>query len=91
MAYPIVSVLKQAGHRVSRLDRTLIMLVLLLTSVFPVELFPNSPPLPKGIDGQYSGRQGQVVLVKVPFTGEATDVKGTFLDRAIPFFRELRI
>ena len=66
------------------------MLVLLLTSVFPLELFPNSPPLPKGIDGQYSGRQGQVVLVKVPFTGEATDVKGTFLDRAIPFFRELR-
>ncbi|HEX5550202.1 MAG TPA: M23 family metallopeptidase [Nitrospira sp.] len=84
------SSLKQVGQRVSRLDRTLIMLVVLLTSVFPVELFPNAPPPPKGIDGQYSGRQGQVVLVKVPVAEEATDVKGTFLDRTIPFFREIR-
>ena len=65
------SALKQVGQRVSRLDRSLIMLVVLLTSVFPVELFPNAPPPPKGIDGQYSGRQGQVVLVKVPVTEEA--------------------
>jgi murein DD-endopeptidase MepM/ murein hydrolase activator NlpD len=83
------SALKQAGQRVSRLDRTLIMLVVLVTSVFPVELFPNAPPAPKGIDGQYSGRQGQVLLVKVPVTEDA-DVKGTFLDRTIPFFREGR-
>ena len=84
------SALKQVGQRVSRLDRTLIMLVVLLTSVFPVELFPNTPPAPKGIDGQYSGRQGQVVLVKVPVAEEATEVKGTFLDRTIPFFREIQ-
>ncbi len=67
------------------------MTIVLLTSVFPVELFPNAPPSPKGIDGQYSGRQGQVVLVKVAVGEEATDVKGTFLDRTIPFFREMRI
>jgi len=91
MAYPIVtSALKQASRRLSRLDRTLIMTVVLLTSVFPVELFPNAPPPPKGIDGQYSGRQGQVLLVKVPLSEEATEVKGAFLDRTIPFFREIR-
>ena len=84
------SALKQVGQRVSRLDRTLIMLVVLLTSVFPVELFPNAPPSPKGSDGQYSGRQGQVVLVKVSVAEEATEVKGSFLDRTIPFFREIR-
>jgi hypothetical protein len=84
------SALKQVGQRVSRLDRTLIMLVVLLTSVFPVELFPNAPPPPKGSDGQYSGRQGQVVLVKVSVAEEATEVKGSFLDRTIPFFREIR-
>jgi murein DD-endopeptidase MepM/ murein hydrolase activator NlpD len=72
------------------LDRTLLVLVVLVTSVFPVELFPNAPPAPKGIDGQYSGRQGQVIVVKVPVADEATDVKGTFLDRTIPFFREMR-
>jgi murein DD-endopeptidase MepM/ murein hydrolase activator NlpD len=86
----LTSALKQAGQRVSRLDRTLMMLIVLLTSVFPVELFPNAPPPPKGIDGQYSGRQGQVLLVKVPLSEAATEVKGTFLDRTIPFFREVR-
>ena len=90
MSYPITSALKQAGERVSRLDRTLIMMIVLLTSVFPVELFPNAPPPPKGIYGQYSGRQGQVVLVKVPLAEEVSEVKGTFLDRTIPFFREMR-
>jgi murein DD-endopeptidase MepM/ murein hydrolase activator NlpD len=90
MAYPIIPALKQAGQRVSRLDRALIIVIVLLTSVFPVELFPNAPPAPRGIDGQYSGRQGQVLLVKVPLSDEATEVKGTFLDRTIPFFREIR-
>jgi murein DD-endopeptidase MepM/ murein hydrolase activator NlpD len=90
MAYSIIPALKQASQRVSRLDRTLIMLVVLVTSVFPVELFPNAPPPPKGMDGQYSGRQGQVLLVKVPVSGEATEVKASFLDRTIPFFREIR-
>src|SRR5690348_16530401 len=90
MTNSIIPALKQAGRHVSRLDRTLIMLVVLLTSVFPVELFPNAPPAPKGIDGQYSGRQGQVLLVKVRVAEEATEVKGTFLDRTIPFFREVR-
>jgi murein DD-endopeptidase MepM/ murein hydrolase activator NlpD len=86
----IIPALKQVGQRVSRLDRMLITIIVLLTSVFPVELFPNAPPLPKGIDGQYSGRQGQVVLVKVAVREEPTDVTGTFLDRTIPFFREMR-
>ena len=87
----ILPALKQVSQRVSQLDRMLITTIVLLTSVFPVELFPNAPPLPKGIDGQYSGRQGQVVLVKVAVREEPTDVKGTFLDRTIPFFREMRM
>jgi murein DD-endopeptidase MepM/ murein hydrolase activator NlpD len=86
----ILPALKEARLRISRLDRTLITAIVLLTSVFPVELFPNAPPLPKGIDGQYSGKQGQVLLVKVPVTEAVTEVKGTFLDRTIPFFREMR-
>jgi murein DD-endopeptidase MepM/ murein hydrolase activator NlpD len=86
----IIPVLKQAQLRISRLDRTLITAVVLLTSVFPVELFPNTPPPPKGINGQYSGRQGQVLVVKVPESEEVTEVKGAFLNRTIPFFREFR-
>lgn len=86
----IIPVLKQAQWRISRLDRMLIMAIVLLTSMFPVELFPNAPPLPKGVDGQYSGKQGQVLVVKVPEVEEVTEIKGTFLNRIIPFFRENR-
>jgi murein DD-endopeptidase MepM/ murein hydrolase activator NlpD len=68
----------------------LITAVVLLSSVFPVELFPNAPPAPKGLDGQYSGKQGQVLVVQVKGEEQATEVKGTFLSRTIPFFREFR-
>ena len=86
----MMTALKQAQLRISRLDRTMIMAVVLLSSVFPVELFPNTPPAPKGLDGQYSGKQGQVLVVKVKGEEQATEVKGTFLSRTIPFFREFR-
>ena len=76
--------------RVSWLDRMLITAVVLLSSVFPVELFSNAPPAPKGSDGQYSGKQGQVLVVKVKSEEQATEVKGTFLSRTIPFFPEFR-
>ena len=57
----ILTALKQTHARISRLDRTLITAVVLLSSVFPVELFSNTPPAPKGIDGQYSGDRKSVV------------------------------
>ena len=82
--------LKSTRPRISRLDRTLITAVLLLSSVFPVELFSNTPPAPMGHDGEYSGKQGQVLVVKVKGEEQATEVKGTFLSRTIPFFREFR-
>ncbi len=84
------SVGKETRCRISRLDRAVITTVVLLTSVFPVELFPNTPPPPKGSDGQYSAKQGQVLVVKVPEPEEVTEVKGTFIKRTIPFFRENR-
>ncbi len=86
----IMTALKQTHARISRLDRMLITAVVLLSSVFPVELFSNAPPAPMGFDGQYSGKQGQVLLVKVKGEDQATEVKGTFLKRTIPFFREFR-
>jgi murein DD-endopeptidase MepM/ murein hydrolase activator NlpD len=82
--------LKSTRPRISRLDRMLITAVLLLSSVFPVELFSNTPPAPMGHDGEYSGKQGQVLVVKVKGEEQATEVKGTFLSRTIPFFREFR-
>jgi murein DD-endopeptidase MepM/ murein hydrolase activator NlpD len=82
--------LKQTRARLSRLDQMLIIAVVLLSSIFPVELFSNTAPTPKGFDGQYSGKQGQVLVIKVKGEEQATEVKGTFLKRTIPFFREFR-
>lgn len=86
----IRSLLQEAHVRMSRLDRVLIIVVVLMTSVFPVDLFSNSPPPPKGIDGQFSGRQGQVLVVKVPEAQDVTEIEGKFLERTILFFREMR-
>lgn len=80
----------QARMRISQLDRMLITAIVLLSSVFPVELFSNTPPAPMGFDGEYSGKQGQVLLIKVKGEEQATEVKGMFLSRTIPFFREFR-
>lgn len=86
----IILALKQAHLRISKLDRTVIAAVVLLASVFPVELFPNALPPPKGMDGQYSGKQGQVLVIKVAGEEQATEIRGTFLTRTIPFFPDPR-
>ncbi|BFU93811.1 MAG: conserved protein of unknown function [Nitrospira sp.] len=80
----------KTAKRLSSVERTVITGVVLLTSVFPVELFSTAPPPPRGSDGQYSGKQGQVLVVKVPHQEGITEVKGTLLNRTVPFFREYR-
>lgn len=78
-------------HRwISRLDRTALMAVVLLASIFPVDLFPGSLPAPKGIDGQYSGKQGQIIVVKIPTEDTEALVRGSFLGRTVSFFSEPR-
>ena len=66
--------------------RAAIAAVILLASVFPVDLFPNAPHEIQGADGQYSGKQGQVLLIRVRTEDGAGDVTGRFLGRSIPFF-----
>lgn len=80
----------QARTAYFNVERMILALVVLLTSIFPVELFPGSLPVPKGVDGQYSGKQGQIIVVKVPFDDAQADVQGTFLGRTVPFFADPR-
>ena len=70
----------------SHLDRFFVISVVLLASVFPVELFPNTVPVHRGADGQFSGKQGQVIVIKVPEVRDATIVKGRFLGRTVTLF-----
>src|SRR5689334_5187507 len=63
--------------------------LVLLAAVFPVEGFPGSRSA-IGQDGRYSGKQGQILVVKVPADDEATRAQGTFLGRTVQFFPETR-
>ncbi len=51
----IIPALKQVSQRVSRLDRMLITIIVLLTSVFPVELFRMRRPCPRALTGNTAG------------------------------------
>lgn len=68
-------------------DRTVILAVVLLSSVFPVNLFPGSPQDRRGADGQLSGKQGEVLVVEVPSVDQASEAVGQFLGRRILFFK----
>ncbi|HZS12020.1 MAG TPA: M23 family metallopeptidase [Nitrospirales bacterium] len=71
-----------------KLDRFLIMSVVVIASVFPVDLLPGTPHAPRGVNGQYSGRQGEVLVVMVPASGSPQSVEGRLLNRRIPFFKD---
>lgn len=76
------------SHATRRSDLRAIFAVVLFASVFPVELFPSSPRDLRGTDGQFSGKQGQVLVVQVPVKGEPDQVTGRFLGRLVPFFHD---
>ncbi|HET8579517.1 MAG TPA: M23 family metallopeptidase [Nitrospiraceae bacterium] len=83
-----VNAMNQGRRAKSRLDRLAISAMVLLASVFPVNLLPSAPHETRGTDGQFSGKQGQVLMVRVPADGRAAEVVGRFLGRHIPFFRD---
>lgn len=68
-----------------RTDLILIVVAVLLASIFPVDLVPSALHDLRGTDGQLSGKQGELLLVRLPVTDQAT-VVGRFFNRRIPFF-----
>ena len=84
------TMIQMGQQRASQFDRMILTAIVLIASIFPIELVPGSMPTPKGADGQYSGKQGQIVLIKVPGDDLQVDVRGTFMGRAISFFPDPR-
>jgi len=66
------------------------MLVILVASMFPVDPFPSAPQAVRGVDGQFSGKQGQILMVQIPAPGQTGDVVGRFLGRSVSFYRDAR-
>lgn len=80
--------LSQAWSRMQRRpDLWAIVFVVVLSSVFPVDLFPGGPRGQHGTDGQLSGKQGQVLFVHVPVVAQPNEIVGRFLGRRVPFFQ----
>lgn len=74
--------------RPRRRDRAVLAALLIVASIFPVEFLTSAPTNGgQGIDGQLSGKQGQVLVVTVSAEGAPREVVGRFLTRTIPFFQ----
>ena len=71
-----------------RVESLAVMLMVLAASMFPVDPFPSAPHTVRGVDGQLSGKQGQVLLVRIPAAGGTDDVIGQFMGRTVPFYRD---
>jgi len=65
------------------------IVLFLLAAIFSISGFSGQQPA-IAFDGKYSGKQGQILIVKVPTDEEAVRVQGTFLGRAVLFFPETR-
>lgn len=61
----------------------------LLVAAYPVDGLSGSQQA-IGRDGTYSGKQGQILVVKVPAEEETARVQGTFLGRTVHFFQDAR-
>jgi murein DD-endopeptidase MepM/ murein hydrolase activator NlpD len=68
------------------LMQSLLGIAILLAGYLPVDLFAGSLPSGQGTNGHYSGKQGQIIVVKVPTDDSTTTVQGTFLGRSVRFF-----
>ncbi len=74
--------------RSRRQDRLVLTAVIILASIFPVEFLATAPSNDaRGINGQLSAKQGQVLLVSVPVEGTPGEVVGRFMTRTVPFFQ----
>ena len=84
------AMIQAVQQRASQFDRMILTAIVLIASIFPIELVPGSMPAPKGADGQLSGKQGQIVLVKVPGDDPHAEVRGTFMGRTMSLFPDPR-
>ena len=81
---------RRVGNIRVSLQQALLVGCVLCASIFPIEVVPGSMPAPKGADGQYSGKQGQILVIKVAGDDPHAQVRGTFLGRSLSFFPDPR-
>ncbi|MGE3977305.1 MAG: M23 family metallopeptidase, partial [Nitrospira sp.] len=71
--------------------RFLLGIVILLAGYLLTDFVPGSVPTAHGADGRYTGKQGEIIVIKVPVDDAAAHVQGKFLGRSISFFPDTRL
>lgn len=71
--------------------RCLLGIAVLLTGYLLTDFVPGSVPTAQGADGRYTGKQGEIIVVKVPVDDAAVLMQGKFLGRSISFFPDTRL
>lgn len=64
--------------------------IILLVALFPVDLYADPLPSAQAVHTDYSGKQGRILVVRIPISGGVTRVQGTFLGRSVSFFPDTR-
>jgi hypothetical protein len=67
--------------------KILFVISLLVASIFPIQVVPSAERNRTGTDGQFNGKQGQVIWVEIPVADPDATVNGMFLKRKVPFFK----
>lgn len=69
---------------------TVFIAMFLWAGLVPVGLCAGTPPGSQSSEAHYSGKQGQIIVIKVPTDEASAHVQGKFLGRAVSFFPETR-
>jgi murein DD-endopeptidase MepM/ murein hydrolase activator NlpD len=64
---------------------------ILLVGYLLIDLLPGSVTTAQGADGRYTGKQGEIIVVKVSVDDLAARAQGKFLGRSISFFPDTRL
>lgn len=76
-------------------DRTVLRhvgigVMVLLAAAVPIDLLADSSLSSQPIKVDYSGKQGQILVVMIPNEVGTTRMRGTFLGRSVSFFQDTR-
>ena len=71
--------------------RCLLGIAILFVGYPLVDLVPRFVPIAHGADGRYTGKQGEIIVVKVPVDDSTARVQGKFMGRSISFFPDTRL
>ena len=77
--------------RLATPTRYLLGIAILLAGYLLIDVVMGSVPTAQGADGRYTGKQGEIIVVKVPVDDSAAQAQGKFLGRSISFFPDTRL